>query len=128
MRPCSLAGKEIELTAGAKKCERCGSKATRKNRKYSGTIRHDMRRSAAKEARLAVVPESTIMDMGGWKTRSVFKRYDDRQQRGSDSRRSKIERARAEKLAQYTEFTQNQAKNEESENTEKNRATATRPN
>jgi len=68
------------------------------------------------------------MDMGGWKTRSVFKRYDDRQQRGSDSRRSKIERARAEKLAQYTEFTQNQAKNEESENTEKNRATATRPN
>ena len=36
---------------------------------------HDFRRSAAKALRRAGVPESVIMDTGGWKTRSMFKRY-----------------------------------------------------
>jgi len=36
---------------------------------------HDFRRSAARELRKAGVPESTIMDIGGWKTREMFKRY-----------------------------------------------------
>ena len=36
---------------------------------------HDFRRSAARELRRAGVAESTIMDIGGWKTRSMFKRY-----------------------------------------------------
>jgi integrase len=35
---------------------------------------HDFRRSAAKALRRAGVPESVIMDTGGWKTRSMFKR------------------------------------------------------
>ncbi len=44
-------------------------------RKYSGLIPHDFRRSAAKAARRAGVPESVIMAMGGWKTPSMFRRY-----------------------------------------------------
>jgi integrase len=51
------------------KCE-CGGR-----RKYSGLIPHDFRRSAAKAARRAGVPESVIMAMGGWKTPSMFRRY-----------------------------------------------------
>ena len=59
-----------EKTVVGKNCE-CGSKRLR----YAGLIRHDFRRSAARELRRAGVAESTIMDIGGWKTRSVFKRY-----------------------------------------------------
>jgi integrase len=36
---------------------------------------HDFRRSAAKALRRAGVPESSIMDTGGWKTASMFRRY-----------------------------------------------------
>jgi integrase len=53
----------------AVKCE-CGGV-----RKYVGLIPHDFRRSAAKAARRAGVPESVIMAMGGWKTPSMFRRY-----------------------------------------------------
>jgi hypothetical protein len=34
-----------------------------------------MRRSAAKAARRAGVPESVVMKMGGWKTAAMFRRY-----------------------------------------------------
>lgn len=34
-----------------------------------------MRRSAARELRKAGVHENVIMDIGGWKTRSMFDRY-----------------------------------------------------
>lgn len=34
-----------------------------------------MRRSAARQLRLAGVAETVIMAAGGWKTQSVFKRY-----------------------------------------------------
>ena len=57
-------------TVTGKKCE-CGCTKI----KYAGSILHDFRRSAARELRRAGVAESTIMDIGGWKTRSMFKRY-----------------------------------------------------
>ena len=59
-----------EKTATAKKCE-CGSRRLR----YRGRIVHDFRRSAARLLRRAGVPQSVIMEIGGWKTDSMFRRY-----------------------------------------------------
>lgn len=62
--------KTCEKTVVGKKCE-CGNKKLR----YVGLILHDFRRSAARELRRAGVAESTIMQTGGWRTASVFRRY-----------------------------------------------------
>jgi integrase len=41
----------------------------------AGLRLHDLRRSGARNLRRAGVPETIIMRMGGWKTRSMFERY-----------------------------------------------------
>ena len=42
--------------------------------KYRGLIVHDLRRSAARNLRLAGVSETVAMKIGGWKTPAVFRR------------------------------------------------------
>jgi integrase len=63
-----VCGKCDAVLTGAK-CA-CGGES-----KFVGLIPHDLRRSAAKAARRAGVPESVVMAMGGWKTPSMFRRY-----------------------------------------------------
>src|SRR5450755_3223120 len=70
------------VLVGSDVCGQCDKPVTRRKcpcgsskRKYRGLMVHDMRRSGAKALRRAGVPESVIMEIGGWKTESVFRRY-----------------------------------------------------
>jgi integrase len=64
------------------------------------TLFHDLRRSAARNMRRAGIQEHTIMKIAGWKTRSMFKRYDIQ-----DSRDLK---QAAETMNQWLDSTRNQ--------------------
>lgn len=64
----------------AKACAACGLGRIIKvegkpDPRYEGLTLHDLRRSAARNLLQAGVPETVIMKIGGWKTRSVFDRY-----------------------------------------------------
>jgi integrase len=59
--------------AGAIAGARC--KECKRPKRYTGLTPHDLRRSAAKNARRKGIPESVIMKLGGWKTAAMFRRY-----------------------------------------------------
>lgn len=81
-----------------KLCEKAG---------LNGLHIHDFRRSAAREYRKAGVPESTIMDIGGWKTREMFKRYAITDSKDIAAAIARREQARAENGANSHNFSHN---------------------
>jgi len=83
-----------EQPVTSKKCE-CGNR----KRKYRGLIVHDLRRSGARALRAAGVPESVIMEIGGWRTASMFRRYAIVSPEDRRVAVEKLERARAENEA-----------------------------
>jgi hypothetical protein len=79
---CGIAGvghKECKVceTAvdNAQFCPVCKVRRKFKELKAVGLLFHDLRRSAARNARASGVAEGVIMRLGGWKTREVFDRY-----------------------------------------------------
>jgi integrase len=59
-----------EQNLDSKYCPKCKGRAT-----YQGLLFHDLRRTGARNLRRSGVAEGIIMEIGGWKTRSVFERY-----------------------------------------------------
>ena len=66
--------------------------------RYSGLIFHDARRTAARNLRRAGVSEGVIMRIGGWRTRSVFERYNIVSQADIVDALEKLEQRRAVRL------------------------------
>jgi len=62
--------RKCDLTVTGDKCE-CGCQKLH----YVGLLVHDLRRTGCRNLRRLGVHEKTIMKIGGWKTRSVFDRY-----------------------------------------------------
>jgi integrase len=69
-----------------------------------GLILHDLRRSAAKAARRAGVPESVVMSMGGWKTAEMFRRYAIVSSADQRDAVRMLEQSRAEQLSNLAPF------------------------
>jgi integrase len=63
------------LNGSAIKCLRGAWNEAAKRAGLEGSLRHDMRRSAARRFTAAGVPRGTAMKLAGWKTESVFERY-----------------------------------------------------
>lgn len=82
-------------------CPKCHGKRSR----YVGLIFHDLRRTAARDLRRAGIAEGVIMQIGGWRTRTVFERYNIISQADISEALGKLERAR-EKDRSATERSQ----------------------
>jgi integrase len=56
-------------------CMNCGRKWKCQEVRYRGLLFHDLRRSMARNARNEGIAQEVIMEIGGWKTANVFRRY-----------------------------------------------------
>jgi len=88
--------KRCDKAVSGEKCEACGAKG--KALRYSGLIFHDARRTAARNLRRAGVAEGVIMRIGGWRTRSVFERYNIVSQSDIVDALEKLEQKRADRI------------------------------
>jgi integrase len=92
-----------------RKCEVCGVREL----KYQGQIVHDLRRTAARNLRRAGVAEGVIMRIGGWKTRSVFERYNIVDQRDIREALVKLEQARGNEFGHKVGHNQEQGRSDD---------------
>ena len=65
-----------------------------------GRIFHDLRRSFARDAVRSGVPQSVVMEVGGWRTTSVFMRYDISSERDKRAALARTEAHRDEQTAE----------------------------
>src|SRR5213593_1651158 len=78
-------------------------KAWQRGAKAAGVGRllfHDLRRSAARNAIRSGVPEQVVMELGGWRTRSVLARYNVTSERDLADALDRITRYVAERSAE----------------------------
>jgi integrase len=78
---------KIFRTTWRKACEHAG---------VPGLLFHDLRRTAARDLRRAGIAEGVIMTIGGWRTRSVFERYNIVSEGDIREAMGKLERKREE--------------------------------
>jgi integrase len=97
----------VKAGVGQMFCRRCGEpvagnkcKCGSKNLKYVGLLFHDLRRTAARNYRRIGVGETVIMRIGGWKTRSVFERYNIVTQADVQDAVTKLEKAEQKQEAE----------------------------
>jgi integrase len=66
----------------------------------TGLLFHDLRRSAARNLIRAGVPEQVVMDLGGWRTRSILARYNVTSERDLADALDRVSRYVAERAAE----------------------------
>src|ERR1035441_7001973 len=98
---------------GDKVCPTCKVRIPNKKSKYVGLLFHDLRRSMARNQRRKGTSEKTIKSVGGWKTNSVFERYDIQDERGLDDFARGDEERRAQFRRNQTESAPDQVQGEE---------------
>ncbi len=97
----------VKAGVGRMFCRQCGEsvaenkcKCGSQNLKYVGLLFHDLRRTAARNYRRIGVGETVIMRIGGWKTRSVFERYNIVTQADVQDAVTKLEKAEQKQEAE----------------------------